>query len=129
MAMKLIIPGELPGLNEIIAESKKGRGRWQPYNDMKQEHTEKVAWIARSKIKRELGKVDLNIIWHCENRRRDKDNIMAGTKFILDGLVMAGTIKNDGWRHVGNISHGFVVDKSNPRVEVLLTEIKEVENI
>ena len=123
--MKIIIPGELPDLNTIIAESKRGKGRWQPYNEIKQEYTNIVAWIAKSEIKKQLKKIDLTITWICKNRRKDKDNIMAGTKFILDGLVAAGAIENDGWKQIGDINHKFKVDKHNPRVEV---EIREVEN-
>ena len=47
--IEMTIPGELPDLNTIIAESKKGNRNWQPYNHMKKEHTEKIAWIAKSK--------------------------------------------------------------------------------
>lgn len=123
MTYKIVIPGELPDLNTIIAESKRGRGKWQPYNEMKQEHTNIVAWIAKSEIKKKLEKIDLEITWICRNRRKDKDNIMAGTKFILDGLVTAGVIENDGWKQIGDINHKFKVDKHNPRIEV---EIREV---
>ena len=122
MTYKIVIPGELPDLNTIIAESKRGRGKWQPYNDMKQEYTNIVAWIAKSEIKKQLKKIDLEITWICKNRRKDKDNIMAGTKFILDGLVAAEVIENDGWKQIGDIKHRFRVDKDNPRVEVVLKE-------
>lgn len=121
--MKIVIPGELPDLNTMIAESKRGSGKWQPYNEIKQEHTEKVAWIAKSTIKKKLEKIDLEIKWICQNRKKDKDNIMAGTKFILDGLVVAGIIKNDGWKQIGNINHSFEIDKDNPRVEVVIKEV------
>lgn len=70
-----------------------------------------------------MKRIDLDITWYCKNKRKDKDNIAAGIKFILDGLVKAGTIENDGWKQVNNFSHSFKVDKDNPRVEV---EIKEV---
>ena len=124
MTYKIVIPGELPDLNTIIAESKKGRGKWQPYNEMKQEYTNIVAWIAKSEIKKQLKKIDLEITWICKNRRKDKDNISGGgTKFILDGLVAAGVIENDGWKQIGDINHKFKVDKHNPRIEV---EIREV---
>jgi Holliday junction resolvase RusA-like endonuclease len=124
MTYKIVIPGELPDLNTIIAESKRGKGKWQPYNDMKQEYTNIVAWIAKSEIKKQLKKIDLEITWICKNRRKDKDNIMAGgLKMILDGLVVAGVIKNDGWSEIGSINNHFEVDKDNPRVEV---EIREV---
>lgn len=122
--IKIVIPGELPDLNTIITESKKGRGKWQPYNDIKRENTEKIAWIAKSKIKKKYEKIDLEITWVCKNRRKDKDNIMAGTKFILDGLVESGAIENDGWKQIGDIQHRYKVDKLNPRVEVIIREEK-----
>ena len=53
MTYKIVIPGELPDLNTIIAESKRGRGKWQPYNELKQEYTNIVAWIAKSEIKKQ----------------------------------------------------------------------------
>ena len=125
MTYKIVIPGELPDLNTIIAESKRGRGKWQPYNEIKQEYTNIVAWIAKSEIKEKLEKIDLEITWICKNRRKDKDNIMAGgLKMILDGLVVAGVIKNDGWSEIGSINNHFEVDKDNPRVEVCITEVK-----
>lgn len=123
MTYKIVIPGELPDLNTIIAESKRGRGKWQPYNEMKQEYTEMVAWIAKSEIKKQLKKIDLDITWICKNKRKDKDNIATGIKFILDGLVMAGTIENDGWKQVNSFRHNFKVDKHNPRVEVKIREV------
>ena len=125
MTYKIVIPGELPDLNSVIAESKRGRGKWQPYNELKQEYTNIVAWIAKSEIKKQLKKIDLEITWICKNRRKDKDNIMAGTKFILDGLVQAKVIENDGWKQIGDIYHKFKIDKHNPRVEVAITEVKE----
>lgn len=119
---KIVIPGELPDLNTIIDKSKQ---HWGQYSKMKKEHTELVAWIAKSKIKKKLGKIDLQITWICKNRRKDKDNIMAGgLKMILDGLVVAGVIKNDGWSEIGSINNHFEVDKDNPRVEVCITEVK-----
>ena len=120
---KFTIPGELPTLNEIIAASKKGRGGYQPYAEMKRENDLLVALSARS-VKRSFEKIDLKITWCCKNKRKDKDNIMAGTKFILDGVVQAGLIPNDGWGQIGMISHKFTVSKP-PRVEVELWESEE----
>src|SRR5699024_6534688 len=80
---KIIIPGELPGMNEIIKASK---SHYHAYNNMKRKHTEHIAWLAKAEGK-QYKKIDLEIIWICKNRRKDKDNIIAGTKFILDGLV------------------------------------------
>lgn len=118
---EIIIPGELPDFNFIIAETKKGNRNYQPYNKIKQEHTERVAWIIKSKIKKPLPKVDIEIEWVCKDKRKDKDNISAGIKFILDGMVQAGAILNDGWKEIGDISHKFSVDKDNPRIIVRIT--------
>ena len=116
----IVIPGELPDLNTIIDESKK---HWAEYNRMKKEYTEMVAWLAKGKGK--FKKINLDITWVCKDRRKDKDNIMAGgLKMILDGLVVAGVIKNDGWSEIGSINNHFEVDKDNPRVEVCITEVK-----
>lgn len=119
--MKIIIPGTLPGTNEIIDAAK---GHWNNYREMKETYTDLVAWKAKSLPK--IEKANLIITWVCPNRRKDKDNIMGGTKFILDGLQRAGTIKNDGWNQIEDITHRFEVDKDNPRVEVEIIEIKEV---
>ena len=48
---------------------------------------------------------------------------MTGQKFIIDGLVKAGVLKNDGWAQIGDLNHSFEVDKENPRIEVILEEI------
>ncbi len=117
---KIIIPGELPGLNKIIDKSKQ---HWASYSKMKKKYTNKAAWIATSGLHK-MNKIDLHFIWYCKNRRKDKDNILVGQKFIIDGLVEAGVIENDGWKQIGKIEHSFEVDKENPRVEV---KIKEVE--
>ena len=111
--MKFEIPGRLPGLNEIIDAAKTHFGT---YAKMKDEYTTTVAWLAKKLPS--YKKVALIIAWYEPDRRRDPDNIMAGQKFILDGLVTAGTIPNDSQRYITGIMHRFGVDKQNPRIEV-----------
>lgn len=119
--MKIIIPGEMPGFNEIVKVAKRGRGKYQPYNDMKREHTDTVAWLSK-KIPNKK-KIFLDITWIEKDKRRDPDNIAAAVKFIWDGLVEAGVIKNDGWNENGGWANHFEVDKDNPRIEVAITEV------
>ena len=117
----IIIPGELPDLNQIIAESK---SHWGNYSSLKKANTQLVAFCIKQATKRKYKKIDLDITWYCKNKRKDKDNIMAGgLKMILDGLVVAGVIQNDGWAHIGSINNHFEVDKNNPRVEIKITEV------
>lgn len=121
MDKKIIIPGTMPGFNEIIKVSKQGRGKYQPYNDMKRENTESVVWMSKKISKKK--KIFLDITWIEKDKRRDPDNIAAAVKFIWDGLVEAGVIKNDGWKENGGWSNKFEVDKDNPRIEVIIKEV------
>ena len=120
--MKFDIEGRLPGLNEMIEAAKSNFGA---YASMKQTYTDMVAWLAKKLPAYE--KVALIITWHEPDQRRDPDNIMAGQKFILDGLVAAGTIPNDSQKYVRGIVHRFKVDRKNPRVEVEIVDMEKNE--
>jgi Holliday junction resolvase RusA-like endonuclease len=85
---------------------------------MKKLNTKKVQAVMRSVPPQE--KVYLKIDWYCKNKRKDTDNIAVGKKFILDGMVEAGVIKNDGWKEVLGFRDSFYVDKDNPRIEVFI---------
>ena len=122
--MKMVIGGELPTLNEIIDKSK---SHYMQYAKMKKSATNRVAWACNQLEtidKVTLNSIELDITYYYKNRRKDPDNIAAAKKFILDGLVKAGIIKNDGWKEVKGWSEKWERDKDNPRIEV---EIKEVE--
>ena len=57
-----------------------------------------------------------------DNRRRDRDNILASLKATFDGLVDAGLLKDDaGITHLPMV---MLVDTRNPRVEL---QIKRTE--
>ena len=111
--MKLEIPGRLPGFNEIIEAAKRNP---HEYARMKETCTAMVAWLAKKLPSYE--KVALVITWYEPDHRRDPDNIMAGQKFILDGLVQAGVLPGDSQKYIQGICHRFRVDRKNPRVEV-----------
>lgn len=116
--MKLVIPGTLPSMNEIVAASKRHH---MQYSIMKKQYTQLVKLHAMKLPK--IDRADFVITWYCQDKRKDKDNVIAGTKFLLDGLVEAKVIPNDGWKEVGDITHKFEVDKDKPRVEVEVLEV------
>ena len=120
--MKIVIPGEMPGMNEIIKAAKQGRKGYQPYAEMKKENTNMVTWFAKKVPKKK--RVHLDITWIAKDKRRDPDNIAAAVKFIWDGLVEAGVIQNDGWKENGGWKNSFEVDKVNPRIEVIISEVR-----
>lgn len=117
---KITISGELPGMNEIINANRNNRYAGA---SQKKKFTNLVAWECKAQGIKPIGyKVDVEIHWYCKNKRKDKDNISCGMKFLLDGLMTAGVIPNDGWNEIGDINHRFFVDKDNPRVEMFLME-------
>lgn len=119
-----VIPGQLPGLNEIIDADRSNKYSGAK---MKKKHTENIAWIIKASKIPKHDRIGLRIAFYEPSKRRDKDNIMAGQKFIWDGLVLAGIIKNDGWSEINGLIYAFDVDKSNPRVEVMIWESTEEE--
>ena len=115
------IPGRLPGLNEITDAARSNKF---DAAKMKKEYTELAAWCAKLAKLPRMKCIDISVAWYEPNRKRDKDNIHAGVKFILDGLVIAGVIDNDGWKQIGNINHKVLLDKDNPRVEITIQEVQ-----
>lgn len=111
----------LPGMNDIVAMAKQGKGRYQPYSEIKNYYQA----ILRSYFNKLPGydKVKITIDWYEPNQRRDVDNITAGTKFIMDSLVQCSVIKDDSQRYVKAIHHNIYVDKENPRIEINIEEL------
>ena len=54
--------------------------------------------------------------------RRDADNVGFARKFVLDGLVAAGVIKDDSRRYVLSCPDRVATDRSRPRVEVEVSD-------
>jgi hypothetical protein len=64
--------------------------------------------------------------WVTKNERIDPDNTAFARKFILDGLVTAGTLTNDGRKQVVGFMDLFEVAEEKPRVEVYFLDKKKV---
>lgn len=118
---RLTIEGELPDLNTEINSAKR---HWAEYRSKKETHTDRVAWLARIQKVPVFDKpVGFIFNWYCKNLRKDPDNIAFGKKYILDGLKVAGRIKNDSLKEVVSFQDYFHLDRLNPRVEVEIREI------
>ena len=88
--------------------------------------------IANEAIRAQLKgiKIDKKVFieyTYCEaDKRRDKSNINAfAVKVIEDALQDCGVLKNDGWDNIAGYSQYFKIDKKNPRIEVLIKEVKK----
>jgi Holliday junction resolvase RusA-like endonuclease len=116
---KLIIPCELTDLNTYINAERTHRYRAA---DIKKDMTQ-ICTLYAKKLNSIKGMVNIKITWYCKNQKKDPDNIAFAKKFILDGLVKAGVLENDGWNSILSFEDVFEVDKDRPRVEI---EIREV---
>lgn len=91
-----------------------------------------MEWCAKAQLRkfRPTGKVWMKYTWYEPNRRRDKSNICAfGRKVIEDGLVKVGVLENDGWKHIEGFSDRFWIDEKRPRVEVEIIEVGKGEDL
>lgn len=70
-----------------------------------------------------IDQARLEFLWIERNQKRDKDNIAAGRKFILDALVQAGIIPGDGWRHVAGFTDEFGISSECPGIKVVLRRV------
>jgi len=112
---KFVIRGELPSMNEIIKETK----RWKSaYNSNIKSVSTNLCKLSCLKLQKIDFKAFFLITFYCKNKKKDPDNIDVAKKFIFDGMVNAGKLKNDGWKQIGGFHPEFYVDKTNPRIEV-----------
>ena len=128
MKIKIVIPGSLPSLNDLLAAeraTKRGGRGHSPGNDMKQASEMLIINAIRKQCPRARPRppVYIHYTFYEKNRRRDLDNISgAAHKFIQDALVKAGVLKNDGWAYIRGFDDKFELDKSRPRIEVVIEE-------
>lgn len=120
MVIELFIPRLAPNLNDLVRAAKHHR---QAYNRIKESWADTIASAVL-----DHGYVDTfpRCSVHFElveqNTRRDPDNIASGTaKLVLDGLVKAGVLEGDGWKHIAGLSFSWRVG-SPVGVRVVLTE-------
>ena len=122
MKARLIIPGQLPGLNDYIEAERAHRQRGAR---LKREAQGLVLLAIRRQLRevRFTRPVHMRYLWVERSRRRDKDNVSAfGRKVIQDALVAAKVLQNDGWVHVEGFTDAFDVDKKKPRIEVEISD-------
>ncbi len=89
---------------------------------IKKEETERVYWSCKEQgLKLHTKPVQVSISWHVPTKRKDPDNTSFAIKFVLDGMVKAGVLENDGFKNITSISHAFLLSDT-PRVEIVLDE-------
>jgi hypothetical protein len=115
------IPVVFPSRNkaEIAARSNKFAGA-----ALKKKYTQVAALFIGRHVCRgwvPLQRYSVSFLWVCKDERHDPDNLIAGSKYVLDGMVAAGLVAGDGWKNVQKIENRFIVNKSNPGVEISIS--------
>ncbi len=112
---------------EIPPSNNKFIGRGSNYTQRIEYQEQKRHWewlinaAARNYTGESLKKAVVKITYYFkDNRRRDPDNYSG--KFILDGLVKAGIIEDDSFKHIKLVLDGKC-DKDNPRTEIEITKL------
>lgn len=102
--MKLIIPGRLPCMNDLIAANRLNKYAGA---GVKKKTQRQIILILRPQVKgrKFIEKVNIRIEYYEKDMRRDEDNVMSAAKFILDALQDIGLIQND---------------RKNPRIEITI---------
>lgn len=109
-------------MNEIVAAAKGFGGRGVGYSLMKRNLTALVCNLARRNPLAPVERARFDFRWVCPDRRHNPDNIAAAKKFILDGLVKAKVIRNDGWGEVAGFSDTWELGEP-AGVEVTITPV------
>ena len=113
LIFKYLINAIPPSNNKFIGKDK----RWQYQSDKKQwARIIQLCCVPRPKEPLKKSKVTI-MYYFKDKRRRDPDNYSG--KFILDGLVRSGIIKDDSFDCIDLRLIGRV-DKSNPRTEIFI---------
>jgi len=103
----------LPGANEM-----EGWARSNRYGAGAKRKTWKKHVVYSLGKMPKFKRIWLEITYYEPNKKRDPDNIAAFKKILIDALVEAGAIENDGWKQVAGWKEIFRVDKENPGIEI-----------
>jgi len=67
---------------------------------------------------------EIEEVFTVDNKqRRDIENLMLGCKAFIDGLVDAGILVDDSWKHVRKLTGGIVYEKGYRKTEIIITEV------
>ena len=123
MEYKLVIPGRLDGLNTYTAANRTNPNKG---GKVKRDNEDTIIWCIRQQLR--VVHIEKPVIIYYRfyelNMRRDGDNILScATKFIQDSLTATHVLAEDNRKCIPHFYHDIFVDKENPRIEVIITEL------
>lgn len=119
MTFTFIIEGRLESLNQTLKIPKYRFAQSFRRQQMKRRVMQWIQYVGVPKFDKP---VRIHFVWIEQDRRRDRDNIRAGAKIILDALVKLDRIRNDSQKWLLEITDSYDVDKHNPRIQVTISD-------
>lgn len=120
--MKIEFP--FPDMKALNAHAK-GNSHWAKSSATKQARTLAkficIDMLNRKEIHPIHGPVLVSYDFFVpDNYRRDVCNMLQAMKPTIDGIVEAGVVEGDSWKEMSIYNVAVVVDKKNPRVEIMI---------
>lgn len=106
LGQELLIPGRLPGLNDMVGENHHVYGR------LKRKFAQQLASLARIQRFKPVSGGHFAYLFTEPNNRRDPANFCFGAiKFIEDALQEAGLLQGDGHSNIWSYSLSWTTGK------------------
>lgn len=121
MNLKIILPIELPTPNRFMRMSMGQLTRMKAEYRMLLRVVYEPKHIADKKVKRKV-----HIISYRKKLMTDDDNLKFVSKFLMDALKKTGFIYDDDRKYVAH-KVTQVVDRENPRTEVMITSPEKLD--
>ena len=120
MRCTVTVEGRMPSLNDYISAERANRYKAAA---MKKRETARVRAAAmQQRAPRFERRVTVRTTFYEPDMRRDADNVGFARKFVLDGLVAAGVIKDDSRKYVEQCPDRVLTDRARPRVVVEVSD-------
>jgi hypothetical protein len=104
----------------------------QVRNRNKKQLEEYIGWkVKEAGLARCTAPVWLDYLWVMPDARRDKSNVAAGGRKIIEDALGPltkrnprgmGILRGDGWHDIIGWRDRFAIDREHPRIEVTITE-------
>ena len=122
--MQIIIKGSFITLNEYINAERSNK---YMAAKIKKDETERAYYHFLNKPKIIDYPIKIEFVWFVKGKRKDADNIAFAKKFILDGMVKSGFIKNDNLNHITGFTDDFF-ESDNEEVIIRINHAGTKEN-
>jgi crossover junction endodeoxyribonuclease RusA len=106
------------------------RAHYHTQAKAKKEVEEVVFWLAKRQGIKDLAPSTVTVTWFAPDKRtRDNDSLGPFLKAAKDALVRAGVWPDDHCDWVTEDRLAVKLDRTNPRIEILIEEVTEYDRV